>query len=229
MREIVLTNHLADKIREYSEYRPSVLAPNIGLRPPWLRALFDLFSGAGQGQRQQAAIYRLGATGESRLKGLLRETLSDEFVCFSGFPTRRNGDIDCLILGPTGLYAVEVKHHNGVVALTSRGWVQIKKGKSGVAYQGQLQDPGKQLMRSVYDLKDCLEKQGVAVYIQAVVVFTHSDVSLHLRQKPRSMLVCRLDEFGEALNTKGRTWLKHGQRAFIERAILNEARKRSMA
>ncbi len=63
--------------------------------------------------------YQSGQRGQSNVINLLRVHLPDSYSIFAGLqlPFMR-GDIDCVVVGPNGVFAIEVKNIRGVVTIS---------------------------------------------------------------------------------------------------------------
>jgi hypothetical protein len=65
--------------------------------------------------------YRKGATSEA-LMGYILESLPDNYVVIHGVKPRPHaGDIDHIVVGPSGVYAIDTKNWRGVVAADGKG------------------------------------------------------------------------------------------------------------
>ena len=120
---------------------------------------------------------RAGPPGPSSLVGIgrrLHRLLQPPFE-----RQRKASDIDCILVGPSGLFVFEVKHHHGLILYRNRiwsglkwadrellclyiyrngVWARIKVGRRGTLYRGQLGDPSGQLYRNIRRLKELLGK-----------------------------------------------------------------------
>ncbi|MGD0232135.1 MAG: nuclease-related domain-containing protein [Syntrophorhabdales bacterium] len=118
--------------------------------------------------------YRCGIRGEQALRAhLLSSGLNDEHTAYYNLPLNDNGkasDIDCILVGPSGLFVLEVKHHKGLILHRNGVWARIKAGRRGTLYQGQLGDPSGQLHRNIRKLKELLGKD---LWFNGAVVFTN--------------------------------------------------------
>src|SRR5208283_1450493 len=67
--------------------------------------------------------YRCGMRGEQVLRAhLLASGLGEHYTAYYNLPLNgngRNSDIDCVLVGPTGLFVFEVKHHHGLILCRS--------------------------------------------------------------------------------------------------------------
>ena len=64
-------------------------------------------------------------TGPAQAAAGLGTAPGDEWVLFRGYRNRR-GEIDHLLLGPRGLFAIESKHRNGTVGAVGDRWSYVK-------------------------------------------------------------------------------------------------------
>ena len=104
----------------------------------WLRlGLSVLFMGADAPRRPASSAYRsdqeeilaAGVAGELYVEEQLAPAFGNDWVLFRGYKNRR-GEIDSVLLGPGGLFAMEVKNRNATVRVHSRGLAR-HAGSSG--------------------------------------------------------------------------------------------------
>jgi hypothetical protein len=108
--------------------------------------------------------------------------LGDDCTAYYNLPLSGNGkasDIDCILVGPSGLFVFEVKHHHGLILYRNGAWARIKAGRKGTLYQGQLGDPSGQLCRNINMLKKLLGKKD-GLWFNGAVVFTNPWAVLHV-------------------------------------------------
>jgi hypothetical protein len=122
---------------------------------------------------------RAGVEGEQRAEAELGQALGDEWTLIRGYRNRR-GEIDHLLVGPRGLFAIEGKHHNATVYCDGDRWWSIKTDKYGnrVPGGGEITDkrgrsPSEQLNEPAGQLEDFLRSRGQPIAIERVVLFTH--------------------------------------------------------
>ncbi len=136
--------------------------------------MIALFVAATRGPVYTA--YRCGIQGEQVLRAhLLSSGLSDDHTAYYNVPLNGNGkvsDIDCILVGPSGLFVLEVKHHHGLILYRNGIWVRIKAGRRGTLYQGQLGNPSDQLCRNIRKLKELLGRTD-GLWFQGAIVFTN--------------------------------------------------------
>lgn len=128
-----------------------------------------------------------GAGGEVSVRVALRG-LDDRFRVLGSVVIGNKGDIDFVVVGPTGIWVVEVKSH--------KGRMRIEGGR--ILRNGKVFDKNfiRQVWGATYALKDVLKRQlPNRLHIQPVVVFSskHAMVGIDL-QKVEDAYVVGLDQ-----------------------------------
>jgi len=119
-----------------------------------------------------------GVKGEQQVAVTLDAALDDGWVLVKGYRNRR-GEIDYLLLGPGGMFAIEVKYVNGTFHITRDRWRYVKYDNYGnPVEQGGVQDrggrpPNVQLTEPLAALEDFLAKRRHPVRMQPVVLLNH--------------------------------------------------------
>lgn len=134
---------------------------------------------AGPSERDMA-IKRAGAAGEAVLPQLLR-SLPDTYSLLNGVPVPGSrADIDHVLVGPSGVWAIEAKHHVGMVQCVGDAWGYARLGAGGVPRSGHIGNPSQQARRAAEALERFLERRNQRHTVQPLVVFTHPQVELTL-------------------------------------------------
>ncbi|MBN1254145.1 MAG: NERD domain-containing protein [Deltaproteobacteria bacterium] len=109
--------------------------------------------------------FRKGATGEA-LVGYLLEGLPEDYMVIHGLQLKpQYGDIDHIVVGPSGVYAIDTKNWRGVVKAD---------GKGGLLLNGKPPDKPaiRNLTRAIMNLKDEIKFHATFnPYIYALLVF----------------------------------------------------------
>lgn len=119
-----------------------------------------------------------GIKGEQEVADVLRGALGDAWTLIKGYRNRR-GEIDYLLLGPGGMFAIEVKYVNGTFAVTRERWRYVRYDNYGNQVgEGLLQDarrrpPNVQLAEPLAALEDFLASRGQSVRMRPVVLLNH--------------------------------------------------------
>ena len=108
----------------------------------------------------------------------LGRALTDDWTLLRGYRNRR-GEIDHLLLGPRGLFAIEVKNINATVHVDGDHWRADKYDNYGnLVEQHPIADrkgrsPSEQLNEPAAELERFLHGRGQPVTAQRVVVLAH--------------------------------------------------------
>jgi hypothetical protein len=127
---------------------------------------------------QQAA----GVAAEDQMTIAL-QPLSDDWLLFRGYANRR-GEVDHLLVGPGGIWAIEVKGRGVCVHVDGDQWHYEKFDRYGnLVGQGVLEDRGgrswgRQVSEIAGDLQTFLMSRGVNVTVRTAVVVIHDRASL---------------------------------------------------
>jgi len=123
-------------------------------------------------------ILRAGIAGERLIAHELGQALPDEWTLLRGYRNAR-GEIDHLLLGPKGLFAIEVKNLNATVHVNADTWLADKYDRYGnhvnqypIADRGG-RSPSEQLNQPADALASFLYNRGQAVPVRRVVALAH--------------------------------------------------------
>jgi hypothetical protein len=155
---------------------------------------------------------------------VLGQALGDDWALVKGYKNPR-GEIDYLLLGPGGLFAVEVKYVNGTFTITRDRWAYVKYDNYGNPVErGVLTDhgerrrpPGLQLSEPLQLLEGVLERFGQPVRLHPVVLLNH----------PKARIEHCADDIGvQALAGTSRLLrLAHGRQPVISGSQLAEVER----
>jgi len=151
----------------------------------WLRLAIK----AGRYKRTQLAaasrpsddeeILKAGIGGEQRVARELGEHLNDDWTLVHGYRNGR-GEIDHLLLGPSGLFAIEVKNNNATVSIDADVWAADKFDRYGNHVEHYpIEDrggrsPSAQLNQPANALERFLGTRGQALSIVRIVALAHA-------------------------------------------------------
>jgi len=138
-------------------------------------------------------ILRAGIAGERRIARELGLRLSDEWTLFHGYRNAR-GEIDHLLVGPKGLWAIEVKNINATVRIDRGIWLADKYDRYGnVVDHYPIADkrgrsPSQQLNQPADALEAFLRQRGQPTQVNRAVILIHprsrlgqhADLSIHV-------------------------------------------------
>ena len=126
-----------------------------------------------------------GVRGEREVADLLGRKLGNAWTLIKGYSNAR-GEIDYLLLGPGGLFAVEVKYVNGTFSITRDRWRYVKFDRYGNAVaEGVIEDGGRrrrpphiQLTEPAGQLEDFLARFGQPVRLEPIVLLNHPNARI---------------------------------------------------
>lgn len=199
----------------------------------WLRLAFTV-SGAKRAARRQhiASVLptareqtmRAGRNAERRVASELGGALDDEWVLLRGYCNAR-GEIDALLLGPRGLFAIEEKYRSVRVYIRGDEWMAQQIDKYGKPHgarfpirDGKGRSPSEQVKEPVAALTRWLSTSKRGTPITPVVLLTHPSARIGSIQSP-TVRVERSIRSLLALIERSRYTLDSGRRADIERLI----------
>ena len=132
---------------------------------------------------------RAGIAGEQLVATELGRALDDDWTLLRGYRNRR-GEIDHLLLGPKGLFAIEVKNINATVSIDGDRWRADKYDNYGnLVEQREVADrkgrsPSEQLNEPAAELERFLHERGQRVTVQRVVILAHKRSRIGPRRHP---------------------------------------------
>ncbi len=138
------------------------------------------------GSRERDAQLVMGLSGERHVSQVLARELSSDFVLVNGLKLPRGaGDVDHLVVGPTGVFLLETKMMAGKIECAPDGtWHRTKVGRAGTYYEAYIGDPAAQVQRNIFAVRNCLRRRmpslfrGTPLWIEGLVVFAHPRTEL---------------------------------------------------
>jgi hypothetical protein len=163
---------------------------------PWLRLVVAAWAVRRRVPRRPALItgptdleekLKAGVAGEELVAAELGRALDDDWTLLRGYRNRR-GEIDHVLVGPRGLFAIEVKNLNATVSVDGDHWRADKYDNYGnLVDQRPIADrkgrsPSVQLDEPAGELERFLRGRGPRVRVRRVVVLAHKKSRLgHVR------------------------------------------------
>jgi hypothetical protein len=130
---------------------------------------------------------RAGLAGQRVVPDAL-DDLDDRFFVINGLKLPGRGDdVDHVVVGPTGVFALETKHRRGRIFWRAGQWYQAKTSQAGWTQpEAPMRDPVRQLKRNIDYMRSCINStderlsRRTRLWIEGAVVFTHPDVQIDL-------------------------------------------------
>lgn len=123
-------------------------------------------------------VFSGGLQGEKQVAELLKSSLNDDYYLINDlYLSRGGGDIDHLVLAPSGIFVLETKNWSGNITCSGDEWRRDKNQTAGSS-------PSIQVKRNVAKIRAIIDNspslQGLGVGVEGVVVITNKHAVLHL-------------------------------------------------
>ena len=122
--------------------------------------------------------YHRGEDGEDRVAELILQALDGNWHLFRNIslPGRNKGDFDFVLVGPPGVWVLEVKNFRGEYRNIGDRW-EYKKGKN---WKTASSNPSQQAQKNALRLANFLKADGLNVFVNAVVVWANQESPLFI-------------------------------------------------
>jgi hypothetical protein len=143
--------------------------------------------------------YRKGQEGEDHIVEAMRQHLDGNWTLFRNMtlPGRNKGDIDAVLVGPPGVWALEIKTFSGEYRNIGEQW-EYRAGKKWKLYKPS---PSRQANDNARRFANFLRAGGIKQWIEPVVVWANRTSPLSVNNP--SVAVWTLDHLPEQL---GNIW-----------------------
>jgi hypothetical protein len=148
---------------------------------------------------RQIESHRKGQEGEERVVEVMRQNLDSDWTVFRNvtMPGRSKADMDAVLVGPPGVWALEIKNLSGVYRNVGERW----EFRTGGKWKGLRRSPGRQATDNAARLGRFLEADRVKQWVNAAVVWANREGALTV-QNP-AVAVWEIDRLPEEL---GNVW-----------------------
>jgi hypothetical protein len=116
---------------------------------------------------QREKDYELGSFGERRVASILKR-LPDNYFVINGLKTS-TGDIDHVVVGPTGIFAIDTKHWRGVVKSDGKGELLLNDKPTSKPFVGRFVARMMETREIVFT-----HIKGQDFYFQAIFAFSRA-------------------------------------------------------
>lgn len=148
-----------------------------------------------QGRTLEERIWSVGGEGEARVAEYLERRLDDQWTLVSGYHNPL-GEIDQILIGPNGLFTIEIKNINGSVIIDGDHWTSDKYDKYGnlvetgrrIADKGG-RSPSRQLNEPTDRMLEFLRKSMTSIAASRIVVLSHEKSAIARVSHPTAIPV----------------------------------------
>lgn len=138
----------------------------------------------------QEQIWASGHNGELLVRNRLAAQLGDDWTLLTGYENRQ-GEIDQILVGPDGVFAIEIKYVNGVIRAEGDRWWLDKLDRYGnlvaqsrVIADGRRRGPSLQLNEAADLLEKFLVGRVAIDRIRRAVIFSHPRAAIARIERP---------------------------------------------
>jgi hypothetical protein len=147
--------------------------------------------------------YRRGEEGEDKVVEKARQALDGNWVLFRNvvLPGRRQADLDIVLVGPPGVWAIEVKTLRGHYRNVGEAWLY----QAGSRWKRMRKSPSGQASAGARALKNFLRADGIKTYVPEAVAWADQTGCITLEDPtvPVWTLDRLEDELGNLSNGRG--------------------------
>jgi hypothetical protein len=169
----------------------AVLLASAWFIPDWIVKRFD----------ERIEAFRRGEEGEEKVVEKARRALDGQWTLFRNvvLPGRR-GDLDIVLVGQPGVWALEVKALRGAYRNAGETWAY----RHGSRWRRMAKNPSRQARKGAIALAEFLKADGIKTYVNAAVAWAEEESSLSVEDP--SVAVWTLDRLEDEL---GNLWNGH--------------------
>lgn len=149
---------------------------------------------------KQINNYRLGQEGENNVIDRMRHLLDGNWYLFRNvvLPGLNKSDIDAVLIGPSGIWVLEIKTFNGQYRVISDQW-QYKKNQTWTPFKS---DPTRQAVNNAKRLSDFIRNNNhIKVWVAPVVVWANPENALTVQNSTTN--IWRLEQLTDEI---GNLW-----------------------
>lgn len=166
---------------------------------------------------KQIEQYRRGQEGEDNVVQLIAQALDGTWHLFRNLtiPGRNKGDLDLVLVGPPGVWALEVKNFRGEYRNNGEIW----EWKNGKNWKTASANPSRQAQNNALRLKNFLKADQVNVFVNSVIVWANAESQLTVENP--SVAIWRYDGLLDELGNiwQGETLSDGDRNKIIEKLV----------
>ncbi len=143
----------------------------------------------------QIRLHRKGQRGEEHVLNAMFHALDSKWWLFRNLelPGRKSGDVDLVLVGKNGVWALEVKAYGGEYRTVGERW-EIRLGGRWI---NTFKNPSRQAKRNATALSQILTSHNVKQWVNPAVVWANQDSKLTIENP--SVSIWRLDNLNMEL------------------------------
>ena len=125
---------------------------------------------------KQIELHRLGEEGEEKTVQMIIQALDGNWTLFRNvsLPGRNKGDLDIILVGPPGVWVLEVKNFRGEYRNIGETW----EYRHGRQWKAAPKSPSRQASNNAVRLANFLRADNLKVFVNPAVVWVNEESSL---------------------------------------------------
>src|SRR5258708_26797924 len=127
---------------------------------------------------KQILYYRRGHEGEERVVAAMHSVLDGNWFLFRNIvlPGRNKSDLDSILVGPSGVWVVEIKNFTGEYRNTGEGWEYRARNR----WKAAKNNPSRQAQDNAVRLASFLKADGIQQWVTPAVVWANPEAQLQV-------------------------------------------------
>jgi hypothetical protein len=144
---------------------------------------------------KKVELYRKGEEGEERVADVIKRALNGGWSLFRNvtIPGQKSGDMDAVLVGPTGVWILEIKTLSGKFKNIGEMW-QCLNGKK---WEQLKRNPSVQARKNALRLKNLFQADHVSLFVKPAVIWANPESPLEVENP--TVAVWKLDRLEEEL------------------------------
>ncbi len=194
----------------------------------YLGLLFCLFGLIIAGDSYgKSSSFKRGLEAEKLVTKHLQD-LDDNYILINDLKLPDSyGNIDHVLLGSTGIFAIETKDFEGRIRCRGDDWYQYKY-QWVIPQEYAIRSPSKQAKRNALSLKQIIETESnLDLWVDAILVFTNSNIELVMNNPTITALkICDLSDY--IRNKKTNTPISHEKLETIGKSLMESLNRKGV-
>jgi hypothetical protein len=127
---------------------------------------------------KQIDSYRVGEEGEEKVVEVILQSLDGNWSLFRNIslPGRNKADLDAVLVGPSGVWALEIKNFSGEYRNIGEQW----EYRAGNRWRSHKKSPSWQAQNNAVRLGNFLKADGIQQWVDAAVIWANQESPLSM-------------------------------------------------
>lgn len=148
--------------------------------------------------------YEKGMTGERKVIKILSASLNNEYSMFNdvNLESMKGGNIDHIVVGPTGIFVIETKNYKGKISYYGDNWEGV--GRKSPSKQARINAMRiRKILTSLSNLK------SRPFWVQGIVVLADPRAKVMVKRPPEHVEVFKINELTDYIESQPKRFEVH--------------------